>query len=199
LNAAKVLSFLHQHPTISENGTVVGIKPGEAIITATADGSVVSCQLKVKSPTVTLDKTSIKLYRGQKSKLSATVSSGIPPVWKTNKESVAFVDGTGAITAVKNGTAIITATVDGISKKCEVVVQKPVITLSPTELNLKKGATASVAATVSSCVTPTWSSSNPGIASVDSAGRVTALKKGTAYIYASEDGAKARCVVRITE
>ena len=185
--------------TISENGTITGIKPGEATITATADGSSTSCKVNVKSPTITLDKTSITLYRGQKSKLSATVSSGITAVWKTNKECVAVVDGAGTITAVKNGTAIITATVDGVSKKCEVIVQKPVITLSPTELSLKKGAVANVKATVSSGISPTWSTSNSSIATIDSSGKITALKKGTAYIYAAEDGVKMRCVIRVTE
>ena len=34
------------------------------------------------------------------------------------------VDNEGRVTAVKNGTAIITVTVDGVSKTCEVTVKK---------------------------------------------------------------------------
>lgn len=184
--------------TIDENGTVLGIKPGEAIITATADGSTSTCRIKVKSPTIILNKTNIKLYRNQKSKLSATVSSGINPVWKSNKKSVATVDNYGNITAIKHGTATITATVDGVSKSCKVTVEIPTIKLSSSKLSIKTGTTTTLTANVSSGLSPVWSSSNSNIVEVDSKGTVTAIKKGTAYIYASEDGAKARCIIQVT-
>lgn len=185
--------------TIDQTGTVTGIKPGETTMTANADGSTSSCKITVKAPVIKLDKTSIKLYRGQTAQISATVSSGIKPDWKTNRRSIAVVDGFGTITAVKHGTANITATVDGVSKSCEVIVEKPVISLSSSELNLKKGGTYTLTASVSSGNTPTWSSSNSNIATVYKTGKITALKKGTAYIYAAEDGVKVRCTVRVTE
>lgn len=185
--------------TVDEKGTVTAIKPGETIITASADGNSATCKLKVKSPTINLSKTNIKLYRCQTAKLSATISSGINPTWKTDKKSIAVVDSNGTITAVKNGTATITATVDGVSKSCVVVVEKPNITLSSSELSLKKGATTKITATVSSSNSPVWSSSNSSVANVDTTGKITALKKGTSYIYASEDGVKVKCVLRVTE
>jgi len=185
--------------TINQNGIVTGIKPGETTIAATADGSSTTCKITVKTPTIKLDKTSITLYRGQTAKLSAAVSSGINPTWKSNKKSVAAVDGFGTITAVKNGTTTITATVDGVSKSCEVVVKKPIITLSSSELSLKKGGTTVLTATVSSGLSPVWSSSNSNIVTVYKTGKIITLRKGTAYIYAAEDGAKARCIIRVTE
>jgi len=185
--------------TIDDKGTVTGIKPGETTILATADGSSTTCKIKVKSPTIKLNKTSITLSRGQTAKLSAFVSSGIIPTWKTNKVSVAVVDEFGTITAVKHGIATITVTVDGVSKNCDVVVEKPIITLSTLELRLKKGSTASIIATVSSGISPVWSSSNSKITTVDTTGKITALKNGTAYIYAAEDGVKVRCIIRVTE
>ena len=94
---------------------------------------------------------------------------------------------------------MITATVDGVAKTCEIVVQKPEITLSATELTLKKGEISSMKAIVSSGNTPVWSSSNTNNVSVNSYGDITALQKGTAYIYASEDGTKVRCRVIVTE
>lgn len=184
---------------IDQNGTVTGFKPGETIISANADGSSTTCIITVKAPTIKLDKTSIKLYRGQTAKLSATVSSGVDPTWKSNKKSIAVVDGFGIITAVKNGTAIISATVDGVIKNCEVIVEKPIITLSSSELSLKKGNANTLTATVSSGNSPVWSSSNSNIATVYPAGKVIALRKGTAYIYAAEDGVKVRCILRVTE
>jgi len=185
--------------TIDQNGSVTGIKPGETTITATSDGSSITCKITVKAPTIKLDKTNITLYRGQTAKLSTAVSSGIAPTWKTNKVSVAVVDGFGTITAVKHGTATITATVDGVSKSCEVVVEKPIITLSSSEFSLKKGATATITATVSSGILPAWSSSNSNIVTVYKTGKITALRKGTAYIYVAEDGVKVRCIIHVTE
>ena len=185
--------------TVNEYGIVTGIKPGEAIISAIADGTVKTCTLKVKSPTIKLSMTKIKLYRGQTAKLSAVVSSSVPPVWKTNKKSVATVDETGAITAVKHGIAYITATVDGVSRSCEVTVVVPDISLSSDEIALQVGSTANITAAVSSGNPVTWSSSNDNIVSVDSYGLITAWQKGRAYIYAKEDGAKVRCIITVTD
>jgi uncharacterized protein YjdB len=185
--------------TIDENGTIIGIKPGSTTITAKADGSTATCILTVKSPTIKLDKTKVKLYRNQTVKLSASVSSKVNPTWKSNKKSVAIVDETGTITAIKNGTAIITATVDGVSKTCEVTVMKPDISLNFTELSLKKGDHKTITASVSSGNIPVWSTSNSNVVTVSSNGEITALQKGTAYVYASEDGTKVRCVIKVTE
>ncbi len=185
--------------TIDEYGKVTGMKPGETIITASADGSSATCTVKVKLPTVRLNKSTLSLYRGQTTQLSAIVSSNQNPTWKTNKKSVAIVDATGTVTAIKHGIAVITATVDGVTETCEVVVMKPEITLNTYELTLKKGATANLTAFVSSSNPPTWTTSNSNIISVNSSGKITAHQKGKAYVYASEDGTKVRCTVIVTE
>ena len=185
--------------TVDEYGKVTGVKPGETTVTASADGSSEVCLITVKLPSIQLDKSSITLYRGQTTKLSATVSSQIKPTWKTNKKSVAIIDATGTVTAIKHGTAVISATVDGVIKTCEIIVQKPEITLSAYELTLKKGANATLTATVSSNNTPAWSTSNPNVVTINSKGVITAMQKGKAYLYASEDGTKVRCTVTVTE
>lgn len=184
---------------IDELGNVAGVKPGETTITASADGSSTSCRIRVQSPVVMLDKSSVETYRGRHFRLSATVSSGIAPIWKTNKKSVAVVDEYGNVTSIGNGTATITATVDGVSKSCKVSVKKPDITLNVLEINLKKGTDFTITANVSSGNPPVWSSSNPSIATVDGTGKITAHEKGTAYIYASEDGTKAKCKTHVIE
>lgn len=185
--------------TIDDNGLVTGIKPGETTITATADGSTKTCIITVKSPTIRLNQSKIKLLRNQTARLSATVSSHINPTWKSNKSSVAKVDETGTVTAMKHGTAVITATVDGVSRSCEIIVEPPVITLSETELQLTQGMTARLTANVSSGNPVSWSTSNENILSVASDGTITAWQKGRAYVYASEDGTKIRCVVTVTD
>ena len=185
--------------TVDEYGILTGLKPGETTITATANSSSATCILTIKFPTIHLSKTTIRLYRGQSAKLSAKVSSGVNPTWKTNKKSVAVIDEAGTITALKNGSAIVTATVDGVSRTCEIIVLKPDIILSSTELELVTGTKATITASVSSGNLPVWSSSNSNVASVNSKGEIIALQKGTAYIYAAEDGTKARCKVHVTE
>ncbi|WFR59263.1 Ig-like domain-containing protein [Anaerocolumna sp. AGMB13025] len=183
---------------IDDKGTVTGLKPGDTVITAKADDTSVTCNLKVKSPSVKLSNSSVKLYRGHSVQITAFVSSKIAPTWKTNKKSVALVDENGTITGIKNGIAVITATVDGVIKTCNVTVLKPEITLSLKELTLKKGADATITASVSSGNEPVWSTSNPNIIAISSKGKITALEKGTAYVYASEDGTKVRCSVKVT-
>lgn len=198
----KPVSWKSSHKSVAsvdENGVVTGLKPGETTITATADGSKATCKVKVKYPTVTLDRKKVTLYRGQSIKLNATVSSGAEPKWKSNRKSVAIVNPDGTITAVKNGTATITATVDGVSQTCEVNVKKPEIKLSASELTVKAGQEVVLSASVSSGNCPEWSTSNPNVATVDSSGRVTGIKKGRAYIYAKEDGTKVRCTVYVTD
>ncbi|MDF2800531.1 MAG: hypothetical protein K0S61_434 [Anaerocolumna sp.] len=185
--------------TVDEKGLITALKPGETTITATADQTSVTCLVTVRNPIVTLSKTNANLYRNQTLQLSAAVSSGIPPQWKTNKKSIATVDKSGKVTAIKHGTAIITATVDGVSKTCEIIVDQPQITMTPLSLNLKTGETYSIKATVSSNNTPIWSTSNPSVATVDKNGKVKTLQKGRAYIYATEDGIKVKATVYVTE
>ncbi|MDR1767896.1 MAG: Ig-like domain-containing protein [Propionibacteriaceae bacterium] len=82
------------------------------------------------------------------------------------------------------------------------VVKTPVkaIKLSKTKLTLKKGKSATLKATVKprgATATVKWSSSNSKIAKVNSKGKVTAKKKGKAYIYAKADGKSAKCKVTV--
>jgi len=184
---------------VDDNGLVTGLKPGETTITATSNGSKASCKVKVRYPTVKLDRKKVTLYRGQSTKLTADVSSGVSPTWKSNKKSVAIINPDGTVTAIKNGTATITATVDKVSTTCEIIVKKPDISLSSDELSIKVGNVSRLSAKVSSGNTPVWSTSNSNVATVDSQGRITGIKKGRAYIYAKEDGTKVRCTVYVTD
>ncbi|MBE5962425.1 MAG: hypothetical protein E7256_13790 [Lachnospiraceae bacterium] len=185
--------------TVDKNGVITGKKPGTTTITASADGSKATCTITVKSPSLSLNKSSIVLYRSQTASITAKVSSNLLPSFKSNKKSVATVDENGRITAVKHGTAVITATIDGVSKTCTVTVKQPEISLNASELTLSPGSRYPLKATVSSGNTPVFSSSNSSIASVDENGIITALQKGTAYIYANEDGIKVKCKVKVTE
>lgn len=183
--------------SVDADGWVTGQKPGTTVITASADGYSARCSVTVKKPDIRLSHESLSLYRKNSVQITASVSSGIAPKWRSSRSSVASVDSEGIVTAHKNGTAAITAIVDGVSKTCKITVMKPQITISPASLILKMGRKKKITATVSSGNPPDFKSSNTYIASVSPTGCVSALKKGTAYITISEDGTKVKCKITV--
>ncbi len=178
--------------TVDENGYILAKKPGTATITAKADQTTAVCRVTVRKPTLTLNRQSVSLYRRQQARLSVKSSSKSIPKWKTNKKSVASVSQSGVVTALKNGRATITVTVDGVCKTCEVTVKKPTVKFEENELTLAVGKKKTLKVSVSSGNKPVFSSSNTCIATVDENGVVTANDVGKAYIYAAEDGVKSR-------
>lgn len=102
-----------------ENGLVKAVGAGEVTITVTSkldptvkDFVTVTVKTKVEI-TVTLDRTSLNLDRGEQASLNATITNSEMGVkWTSSDTSVATVDpDTGKVTAQgKDGTATITAT-----------------------------------------------------------------------------------------
>ncbi|MEG2993650.1 MAG: Ig-like domain-containing protein, partial [Bacilli bacterium] len=117
-----------------ENGVITGISEGETTITATATSgknSTIKVTIYRKAESITTDKSNIEIYSGD----SATIIASISPenatykeiVWDTSNSDVVTVIN-GVITALKAGSATITATTkDGLSAKSEIVVkEKPI-------------------------------------------------------------------------
>lgn len=184
--------------SVSENGKVTAKKPGTTTVTAKVDGTSVNCKVTVKSPTVRLMPSKISLYRREKYKLKVSSTSKTTPVWKTNKKSVATVDETGKVTAVKHGTAVITVTVDGVSKNCEVTVRSPKITLSRRQLHFIRGTCKSKCDGIFRPISGVFLLYS-NVVSVDANGVITAKAAGRSYVYASEDGTKERMTVYVKE
>lgn len=183
--------------SIDETGRITACKPGETTVTATADGTKKTCRIIVKKPKVTLSQVSASLYRGQSLTLTAKVSSGRKVRWKSRKSSVATVSTSGTVTAKKHGTTQIRATVDGVTKECELTVKPPVIQLNKTSASLQKGQKLTLTVSVSSGNTPLWKSSKSSVATVSKKGVVTAKKKGTCIISVSEDGTTEKCHIQV--
>lgn len=157
--------------------------------------------------------TSLTLKTGESQQLSIVASpeGSISPVftWTSSNSAVATVDQNGFVTAVKSGTATITATAQNggsVSVKCSVNVVQMVesIMLSARSLKLDVDETAKLTATVlpndANDRTFTWSSSNNAVAKVGTNGVVTARGSGVCTITATANdgsGVKAECAVTV--
>ena len=128
---------------------------------------------------------------GAKIQLSATEAA----TWASSAANVASVDGNGLVTAVAAGTASITATstVD-VSRHASVTITVTApavrsVTVSPANAILKPGDTQGLSANVDADAgvarTVTWTSSNNAVATVSTAGVVTAVTVGNATITAA--------------
>ncbi len=151
--------------------------------------------------TIELDKPQAELTVGGTVQLTATTESKEAVVWSSSDENVATVDG-GLVTAVAQGTATITATVEGVSASCTITVKEAVpqssLTLDKTTANMDLYETLTLTATKHNLEGDvTWSSSDPAKATVEN-GVVTALKEGEVTITATVGSVSATCVVKIT-
>ena len=204
---------------VDKAGTVHGLRPGIATVTATAEGKSGTCAVTVKAKAVgvtevTLDKTELTLTEGETETLTATVkpdnADNRKVTWSSDKTEIATVDGAGKVTAVKAGEAVVTVTTEdgGKTATCKVTVKAKVIgvtevTLDRTELTLTEGETETLTATVrpdnADNKKVKWSSDKTEVATVDGAGRVTAVKAGEAVVtVTTEDGGKtATCKVTV--
>ena len=116
-----------------KDGVVTAKSEGTATITAACGSAKAECVVTVLPPIpatgVTLDKTALKLYEGDAAKLTATVepenTTDKTIVWTSSDKTIATVKD-GAVTAVKAGTATITAACGEAKATCAVTVKAPV-------------------------------------------------------------------------
>ena len=200
---------------VDASGKVTAVKAGEAVITTKSGDKTATCTVKVNKKviavsSVTLEPDSLELIEGESATLTATVSPDDATektvTWSSSDETVATVDETGTVTAVKVGEATITAQAGEQTATCKVTV-KPIpvssITLDKTSLTLTEDESATLTATVkpdnATDKTVIWSSSDASIAKVDQNGKVTAVKEGTATITAKVGEKSATCNVTVSK
>ena len=116
-----------------KDGVVTAKSEGTATITAACGSAKAECVVTVLPPIpatgVTLDKAALKLYEGDAAKLTAMVkpedTTDKTIVWTSSDKTIATVKD-GAVTAVKTGTATITAACGEAKATCAVTVKAPV-------------------------------------------------------------------------
>ncbi len=166
-------------------------------------------ETQVEVSSVSLNTATIEMVEGETFSLMATILpkdaeyDGV--IWASSNASVASVN-SGTVTALKEGTATITASAGGKSSTCTVKVSTKVvpvtsITLDKTSLSMKVNDTETLTATIkpedATDKTIVWTSSDDAVASVSN-GKITALKSGKATITAKSGACSADCVVTIS-
>ena len=119
------------------NGVVKAVGEGSAIVTASAGGKNIKCNVtvnKVKDDSVVvtdiiLNKISLNLEIGESDTLVATVkpdnATNKDVTWSSSNKSIVTVSN-GVVKAVGEGSAIVTASADGKEIKCTVTVNKKI-------------------------------------------------------------------------
>lgn len=205
--------------TVASDGTVTGVAPGTATITATSEGARGTAAVTVVAATtvasVEVAPNAFTLAAGQTRTVAATpraadgsVVAGRPVTWSSDAPDVATVSGGGVVTAVAAGTARVLAVVDGITGTATVTVQRAAVAsvqIAPSSASVPAGGTTSLAATprdqggnALAGRAVAWSSSNDGVATVDGNGRVSAENPGTATIRATSEGVTGTAAITVT-
>ena len=200
--------------SVTSDGSVTALASGTTAITATfgeVSGSltvtVISDALEYLSVSAANDDTNLVV--GETTTMSAEAvyadesREEVAPaaVWSTSNAGVASIitaDGTVTVTALAAGTTVITGTYQDKTGSVSLTVSAAVslsdLEVSANDTSLRVGETTQVTARAKYSdgskdqVTPTWSSSNTGVASVTSGGTVTARAVGTAVITGTYQG-----------
>ena len=160
----------------------------------------VPTRIAVTPASVTLDAV------GQPAELSAQVfdqynapMAGAVVIWTSGDDAVAMVSTTGQVTAAGNGNTTITAQSGSASATVNVTVMQSaqsIVIDPPTATFTAIGDTVQLAATILdgndqpiTGVAISWNSSDPGVATVDDEGQVTAVGNGSTEITARSGGA----------
>lgn len=207
--------------TVSDYGVITARRGGTCTVTGTCgDASItvyVTCDFTVPSTVLDMNYEDITMnHEGQTLELAIdydlTADQIKNTVWESSDEAVATVSDKGVVTAVADGTAVITASIAEYTASCivrcvnvtgnkgvnssesEYVINYEDVTLTRKgeyfQLTLKSVVGNEVPAF-------TWKSSDTKVATVDSKGVVTAVANGTCKITTSIGNDDFECVVRV--
>ena len=187
-------------PGCSSSGTSVEVVPKPP---------VASVSLTLPSSTLLTGQTQHGIATPRDASGAALMDRAV--TWQSANQLVATVDATGMISAVAPGTDVITASSEGVSAQGTLTVMPvpavPVasVSVSPASPSLQVGATAQLTAVtrdasgnVLSGRAISWTSTNQGVASVNSSGLVSAVSAGSASVIASSEGQTATSSVTVT-
>ncbi|MDJ1505694.1 Ig-like domain-containing protein [Xanthocytophaga agilis] len=193
--------------TVDSKGLVKGMSPGNAIITATseeggftASSTVTAANIPVSG--ITLSSTTASVGVNNTVTLTATLqpanATNKAYTWSSSDTTVLTISQNGLLKGISPGNATITVTTQDGNKTatCAVSVSNILISsivLSKSALTVGVADTTSLKASVlpatASNKNVNWSSSAPGVATVNANGKITAIGVGTANIIATAQDA----------
>jgi hypothetical protein len=168
------------------------------------------CDVDVKKDPVErsiyVNKTSLNMYVDAEVQLKAS-PAGETFVWSSENEEVVTVSQTGLVKAVGEGQAsvVVESSGDGVKVDVNVRIFIPLtdISLSTASVRLFVGDEARIEAfpvpNTASDVTFAWRSENPGIATVDEKGLVTAVARGTTTVVVGSGSFEKAITVSVIE
>lgn len=193
--------------TVTGDGLVIGVSPGQAIIAGEADGArgeanvtvvpEIPDNIQVQPAPVTLRRGNVRQFTATPRNAAGTPITGLSITWQSSNSAIASVSPTGEVTAIAPGNVVIAATANQISGSSSVTVTEiPIgsISLAPLtrsmqvneefvpELTLRDTA-GNVLGSLGRPIN--WSSNSTITASVSNAGVVRGLRAGSARITAA--------------
>ena len=203
--------------TVSAAGLVTAVGSGSTVISAGSEEASATANVTVMQTahSIVVEPRAATLTAvGETVHLSATVLDrneqpvgGAAVSWTSSDPGVATVDEEGLVTAIGKGNARITARSVGTSASVTVSVVQTAhsIVVEPQAAMLTAvGETVQLAATVLDRneqpvggAVVSWTSSDPGVATVDEEGLVTAVDSGDARITASHSGFSATVQIQV--
>jgi uncharacterized protein YjdB len=204
--------------SVSANGRITAVGPGGAVISATSEGKSAVVAVTVSSvPIASISVTpgSDEVFVTQTLQLAAvakdasgTVLAGRTVAWTTSDATKATVSSTGLVTGVAPGTITVTASAEGKSGTAAITVKpKPVgaVIVSPAQVSIEAGQTRQLTTQVTddqgnvlSGRPVTFTTENASIATVTTAGVVTAVAPGATKIVATSEGKTGSADITVT-
>ena len=208
---------------VNDSGSISAVAAGATIISASSEGVTAQGTLTVLAPspvpvtTVSVTPSSLSLLVGGTLQLAATTSdangnvlTGRAIAWSSANAGVASISASGFVTAVAVGSTTLTASSEGQSGTATVTVSAvapvPVasVTVSPATSNTQVGGTVQLSAVMrdanGNVLTGralVWASANTGIATISTAGLVTAVAAGSTTLTATSEGQSGTATVTV--
>lgn len=114
--------------SVSDEGEITALKEGKTVITAKTQDreKMATCEVTVQEIKITFQKSELNLLVGKKAGIDYIITpeslENKDVTWTSSDETIASVSSNGEVTAIKEGTANITATMEGYGKQTSIKV-----------------------------------------------------------------------------
>jgi uncharacterized protein YjdB len=214
------LTFASDAPAVAAvtaAGLVTALAPGNARITATSEGKTGLASVQVVPlPVAALEITpaSASLFVGDVRPFTVTaraangtVLAGRSIVWRSGAPGVITVSGSGMVTGVAPGVALVVAESEGASATSTVTVSVPpvaTITLAPANPSISVNGLVQLVATLRDASgaplsgrSTSWRSADENVAFVSSTGLVVGVGVGSTIITVTSEGISASVTITV--